>query len=245
MLALIDSDTPIYKTALVSEEVDLSIAKCRLDVSIDKILNDSGCSSYILFVSGSGNFRKEIDSTYKVNRTQPDPRHREALRLHLLEKWNAVECNGYEADDGCGAHQKTDGSTIICGIDKDLLQIPGKHYQWPIVRKGEIIRPALFHDISVEQGWRNFFTQMLTGDTSDNIIGVVGIGTKKAEKYLCEQYTEDEMYYTVKQLYWASSDDEEQRCCNMERFKRNLDLLYIWRTLGITYNIRKEIYDNI
>lgn len=236
MLALVDSDTPIYSTALVSEDVDLNIAKSRLDVCVQKIIEGSGCSEYKLFVSGGHNFRKEIDSSYKANRAvKPDPKWREALRLHLIKEWGAYECVDFEADDMCGVEQKQDGSTIVCGIDKDLLQIPGLHYQWPLIRKGEIIRPALFHDIDVETGWRNLFTQALTGDVSDNIKGVYGIGPKKAEKILADCHTEDEMYNCVYNVYEESdySDDIE--------FDRNLDLLYIWRILGVTYSIRKEM----
>lgn len=243
MLALLDSDTPIFSTALVSEDVSESIAKSRLDVCINNIIRDSGCNEYMLFVSGGGNFRKEIDPSYKANRAEmPKPKHREALRIHLIKEWGAIECNGYEADDGCGVNQKQDGSTVICGIDKDLLQIPGRHYQWPIIRKGVVQREGLFHDISEEQGWRNLFTQMLTGDTSDNIQGVKGVGPKKAEKLLQDCSTETEMYERCMDAYLEDEETDDGIQYQVERFERNLDLLYIWRELGITYNIRKEIY---
>lgn len=243
MLALLDSDTPIFSTALVSEDVSESIAKSRLDVCINNIIRDSGCNEYMLFVSGSKNFRKDIDSSYKANRAEmPKPKHRETLRLHLINEWRANECDGFEADDGCGIHQKQDGSTLICGIDKDLLQIPGRHYQWPIVRKGVVQREGLFHDISEEQGWRNLFTQLLTGDTSDNIQGVKGVGPKKAEKILAECKTETEMWTTCQHQYFLTCETDQDFINEGERFERNLDLLYIWRELGITYNIRKEIY---
>jgi 5'-3' exonuclease len=243
MLALVDSDTPIYSTALVSEDVSEAIAKSRLDVCISNIIRDSGCSEYKLFVSGGSNFRKEIDSNYKANRlNKPDPIHREALRLHLIKEWNAIECVGFEADDMCGVEQKQDGSTTICAIDKDLLQVPGLHYSWPITRKGVIVRQAMFMEVSVEQGWRNFFTQALTGDTSDNIKGIHGIGPKKSEKILEDCHTEQEMYEIVEFWYTStlkiggSAQELEQRLRN------NLDLLWIWRELGITYSIRREIY---
>lgn len=242
MLALIDSDTPVFAAAVVSEDVELPIAKSRLDYNINHILEDSGCSEYKLFVSGEGNFRKEIDPAYKANRNnKPSPRWREELRLHLINAWGAVECNGYEADDACGIHQASDGSTIICGIDKDLLQIPGKHYQWPIIRKGEVIRPSLYHDIDEETGWRNLFTQALTGDTADNIKGVHGIGPKKAEKILEGCHTEQEMYQRVENYYLFESTTDDEITCKTTRFERNLNLLYIWRELGVTYSIRREI----
>jgi DNA polymerase I len=243
LTALIDSDTPVFSTALVSEDVDLPLAKSRLDYNINRIIEDSGCSEYKLFVSGKGNFRKEIDPSYKLHRAdKPTPKWREDLRLHLLYAWGAIECNGYEADDACGIHQCSGGSTIICGIDKDLLQIPGKHYQWPIIRKGEIVRPALYHDIDEETGWRNLFTQALTGDTADNIKGVHGIGPKKAEKILEGCHTEGEFYTTVYTAYTTRAwmDDDATEETETQRFFRNCDMLYIWRELGITYSIRRE-----
>lgn len=216
-----------------AENVEFAYARQRLDVRINNIISASGASHYKLFVSGEGNFRKEICPLYKANRTQPSPKWREPLRKYLIEEWRAVECNGYEADDHCGISQASDGSTIICGIDKDLLQIPGKHYRWPIIRKGVEVRSGTFHDISEEQGWRNLFTQALTGDVSDNIKGLHRVGAVKAAVALSEATTEEDMYSICKEMY-----TEEE----IERYHRNLDLLYIWRELGITYTTRREMY---
>lgn len=241
MLALIDADTPVIATAFVSEEVSLSIAKSRLDVSISNIIRDCGCTHYKLFVSGGNNFRKEIDPSYKANRTQPSPKHREDLRQHLIKEWGAFECVGFEADDMCGIEQKQDGSTVIVAIDKDLLQVPGNHFSWRIVKKGAISREAIWQEISEEQGWRNLFTQTLTGDVSDNIKGISGIGKKKSEKILADCHTEEEMYLRCYAAYTKDCHDDEGLCIEIERLNRNLDLLWIWRELGVTYSIRKEL----
>jgi len=241
LLALIDSDTPVYSTALVSEEVSEAIAKSRLDVCISNLIKGSGCSEYKLFVSGGKNFRYEIDPTYKANRTGDDPKWREALRSHLIKEWNAFECVGFEADDMCGIEQKEDGSTCIVAIDKDLLQVPGLHYSWPVIRKGVVVREGIFQEISKEEGMRRFFTQALTGDTSDNIKGIRGIGPKKAEKLLAGLTTEEELYDAVQFQYTSTlmvEDAEEGE----KRLKFNLDLLWIWREIGVNYTIRKEIY---
>ena len=245
MLALVDSDTPVFSTALVSEDVNEAIAKSRLDVCISTILRDCGANEFKLFVSGGRNFRKDIDPSYKANRTLPDPKHRETLRQHLIKDWGAYECVGYEADDQCGIEQKQDGSTIIVAIDKDLLQVPGLHYSWPIVRKGQVLRDHRWLEIDEETGFRNFFTQALTGDTSDNIKGIYGIGEKKAEKLLANCHTEEEMYDAVDAIYFESAvfDDNviKNQAAEIERLTRNLDLLWIWRSLGVTYTTRKEI----
>ena len=234
MKALVDADTPVFAVALVSEDVDEALAKHRLDKTINDIIIGSGASEARLFVSGGDNFRKQICPTYKEHRKdKPIPTYREMLRQHLIKEWDAVECDGYEADDACGIYQSND--TIICGIDKDLLQIPGKHYQWPIIRKGIVVRPELYHDISEEQGMRNFFAQMLTGDVADNIKGIHGVGIKRAGAILKEQHTEEEMNAVVWYEYITAFEDGE------ERFNINANLLWIWRQFGETYTIRRQV----
>lgn len=241
-LALIDADTPVFATALVSEDVNLSIAKSRLDVCIRNLIKNSECSEYSLFVSGGHNFRYDIDSTYKANRTEAPPRWREDLRLHLINEWGANECVGFEADDMCGIKQKDDGSTCIVAIDKDLLQVPGLHYSWPIIRKGVTVRQGGFTEISKEEGMRRFFTQALTGDTSDNIKGIRGIGPAKAAKILEGCVDEQELYQRVENCYLKGYCTKEEIETETQRFLKNCDLLWIWRELGVTYSIRKEIY---
>ncbi len=235
------TDTPVFATAIASEDVSESIAKSRLDLTIKNIVKGSGCTDYKLFVSGGNNFRYDIDPTYKANRTGSDPKWREALRLHLIKEWNAYECVGFEADDMCGVEQKEDGSTCIVAIDKDLLQVPGLHYSWPIIRKNTIVREGLFREISKEEGMRRFFTQALTGDTSDNIKGIHGIGPKKAKKILENCVTENEFYDMALQQYYLTCNTDEAFITEGQRFERNLDLLWIFRNLGETYSVRREI----
>jgi 5'-3' exonuclease len=239
MLALVDADTPCVSAALSAKDSPLWVATSRLDKTIDNILEGSGCSSYKLFVSGGHNFRYDIDPLYKANRPKEAIKWREECKQHLITQWGAIETDGYEADDAVGCEQKYDGSTIICGIDKDLLMIAGKHYQWPIIRGGEIVREALFHDITHEQGMRTFFEQVLTGDNTDNIIGLKGVGPVKAGKILEECETEEEMFLAVLDYY-----TDQGSCFDIweNRFYNNCNLLWIWRSLGETYTLRREFY---
>lgn len=233
MIALVDSDTPVYTAALSAQDDELWVATSRLDRTIDKILTESGCSSYRLFVSGRDNFRKEIDPLYKANRPTEEVKWRKECHQHLIDKWGAEETDGYEADDAVGCEQRYDGSTIICGIDKDLLMIAGLHYQWPIVRGGKVVRPGVCYNVTPEQGIRHFFEQMLKGDAIDNIIGISKIGEKKSKLILSDCRTEDQMYEKVLSYYEEAGREED--------FYKNLDLLFIWREYGITYTIGKEI----
>jgi 5'-3' exonuclease len=94
------------------------------------------------------------------------------------------------------------------------------------------VREEMFHDVTPAEGIRTFFKQALTGDTTDNIFGIKGIGPKKAEMYLEEFDTEEELYQAVKEKYGEEA---------IGLYHKNLDLLWIWRELGITYTIRREI----
>ena len=209
MKALIDGDIVVYRAAASAEEDDQWIAQARADQMMQDILADTGSTSYSVYLTGSGNFRREIAPSYKANRPDSRPKHWEAVREFLVTQHKAVVCNGFEADDQLGIDQdKTHGATVICSIDKDLLQIPGKHYNF--VKK-------VFQDVTYDEGIKALYIQSLVGDRSDNIFGVQGIGPVKAEKALAELLPE-EYYEACRSLY---NDDE--------RYHLNMKLLYIWQ----------------
>lgn len=202
------------------------VATSRLDKIIEGIITRSGCTSYKLFVSGKDNFRYEIEPNYKANRRNlQQPKWRSACTDYLVDTYGAIKATGAEADDLCGIYQSD--SSIICTIDKDLLQVPGKHFSWAISRKGNIVREEIFREVTQLEGLRTFYRQMLIGDTSDNIIGVSKIGPVKSSKIIDELTTEEDMIEVVKKLY---NDDK--------RFEINANLLWILRSPGVMYSNR-------
>ena len=209
MRALIDGDIIVYRGAASAQEEEQWVAQARADKMIQEILEDTGATSYQVYLTGSNNFRREIAPSYKANRPDERPTHWEAVRQFLVTQHKAIICDGYEADDEMGIQQdKETLTTVICSIDKDLLQIPGRHYNF--VKK--------IHSVQTpEQGLKHLYLQSLIGDRSDNIIGVAGIGPVKAEQALAELLPE-EWYDKCRELY---NDDE--------RFHLNMKLLYIWR----------------
>ena len=169
MLALIDSDIVCYRCAASAEEDEEWIATARTDRLVEDILTGINAEEYKLFLSGKNNFRKEIYPEYKANRKQPKPKHLEACRRYLLEHWEASLVDGYEADDALGMNQTPE--TVICSLDKDLKMIPGVHYDF-VKKELSVVTP--------EAAMRTFYTQLLTGDSGDNIKGCPGIGKVKA-----------------------------------------------------------------
>jgi len=209
MRALIDGDIVVYRGAASAEEDDVWVALARADQMIQDILADTGATSYNVYLTGTGNFRRDIAPSYKANRPDSRPKHWEAVREFLVTNHKAVMCNGYEADDELGVQQDKKGeTTVICSIDKDLLQIPGRHYNF--VKK-------IAQSITLDQGLKFLYLQSLIGDRSDNIFGVAGIGPVKADKALADLLPE-EWYDKCRELY---NDDE--------RFHLNMKLLYIWQ----------------
>jgi 5'-3' exonuclease len=61
--------------------------------------------------------------------------------------------------------------------------------------------------VKEEDTMRTFYKQVLTGDRTDNIEGLKGIGPVKAERILKECKTDREMYEAVLKAY----DNNEQR----------------------------------
>jgi hypothetical protein len=209
MRALIDGDIVVYRGAASAEKEEQWVALARADQMMQDILADTGSDSYSVYLTGTDNFRREIAPSYKANRPEERPAHWQAVREFLVTHHKAEVCNGHEADDQLGIQQdKERGTTVICSIDKDLLQIPGRHYNF--VKK-------TFQEVGTDEGLKHLYLQSLIGDRSDNIIGVAGIGPVKAAQAL-DGLLPEEWYDKCRELY---NDDE--------RFHLNMKLLYIWQ----------------
>ena len=209
MRALIDGDIVVYRGAASAEKEEQWVALARADQMIQDILADTGSDSYSVYLTGTDNFRREIAPSYKANRPDERPAHWQAVREFLVTHHKAEICNGHEADDQLGIQQdKKRGTTVICSIDKDLLQIPGRHYNF--VKK-------TFQEVGIDEGIEHLYLQSLIGDRSDNIIGVAGIGPVKAAQAL-DGLLPEEWHDKCRELY---NDDE--------RFHLNMKLLYIWQ----------------
>lgn len=131
----------------------------------------------VVYLSGVGNYRNSVATraTYKGNRSgSVPPVHLKAIRQHLIDR-GAIVSQGEEADDLLGIAATAEPGSIVCSIDKDLLQIPGRHYDF--VKKEEVT-------ISPKQAVLNFYAQVLSGDATDNVPGLTGIGPVKAKKIL-------------------------------------------------------------
>jgi 5'-3' exonuclease len=212
-VALIDADIFVYRVGFASEDVEEKFCLARVTELIHEIVyTDLQCDDYKAYITGKGNFRNEIAVTepYKGNRKDAKrPVHYEAIRHHL-QRLGAELVEGQEADDAVAIEASTNGGWIV-SIDKDLDQVAGWHYNF--VKKEE-------YYVTEEQGLRSFYTQILTGDRIDNVIGLKGIGPVKAAKILAECKTEQELYDACLKAYDG----------DVERVTENGRLLWLRRS---------------
>jgi hypothetical protein len=215
MLALIDADVIVYRTGFASKDVSETLACVRADTTVKDILKATGATEYQLWLSDSleNNFRYKVDPDYKKSRQlTPKPAHYKALKLFLQYEWGAQITEGQEADDELGIRQSqywgsrsgtgssdtgrsgdsTAVQSIICSIDKDLRQVPGKHYNF--------VRNEFF-DVEPFDGLVSFYSQFLIGDRVDDIHGIHGLGPKKTEVILKPCTTEIELFEKVRYQY--------------------------------------------
>jgi len=146
------------------------------------------------YLTGKGNFRYQAATIlpYKGNRVGVEkPHHYDAIRQFLVDIYDAEVSQGVEADDLLGLNQTS--GTSIASLDKDLNVVPGLHYDWDDGK----------HYLMTEvESNRCFFKQLLTGDSTDNILGLFGVGGKSAFCKAVDQMTEPtDMYEYVKQQY--------------------------------------------
>lgn len=145
-----------------------------------------------------GNFREQIAkrAKYKGNRDAAvRPTHHKAIRGYLEERYGARTASGEEADDALGIAMTANPDSVLVSYDKDLSQIPGLHYNW--VTKEEF-------KVSPRQAQMFFYQQVLSGDATDNVPGVPGIGAVKAKKILEGVKTKADAWTRIVETYAAN-----------------------------------------
>ena len=179
----------------------ISHALHNVNVAVQKIMDELGVNEFDtkLYLSGPTNFRYDVAVTkpYKGTRKKSHrPAHEEEIRAHMISTWDTVVADGIEADDALGIAQcASSEETCIVSIDKDLDMIPGYHYN-----------PThdLTYEVTEEQAWTVFCTQLLTGDSTDNIPGLPKVGPVAASRAL-GGLDQAEMLDAVARMYASKS----------------------------------------
>lgn len=200
--ALIDGDIVAFRAASSAEKNNSRIAVYRCADMMERILRDTGSSHFQVYLSGDQpTFRHDLYPAYKANRLKrPRPQFLEDCREHLAVQWGAQIAQGVEADDLLGIGANTVDPALdpfIATIDKDLQQVPGRHYNF--------VRDE-WSSISPAAAVYNFWWHVLVGDSTDNVPGCPGVGAVKATKYLEGCETDQGMFQVARGLF--GSDDE-------------------------------------
>ena len=161
-----------------------------------KLLEDSKSSDNkerpthfaVIFDSARKNFRNEIYSDYKGNRSDaPDdliPQFEYIRKSVLAFNLPSVELLNYEADDLIATYSEqiiADGGKVtIVSSDKDLMQLYKKNIRIYDPMKNKFITNEDVEKKFGVQPSKVIDVQALAGDSSDNVPGVPGIGIKTA-----------------------------------------------------------------
>lgn len=220
---LIDGDIFAYRAAFSCEDQDVEDALDKVDDllqwSIYACTSEYEEKKHKVFLTGKGNFRFKIAKTheYKGNRKNVEkPQHLEAIRKHMIKAWDAVVSKNEEADDLIAIAATNIGpEAIVVSVDKDMLQIPCRHYN-PTKDVHTVV--------TVFEAMKFFYKQILTGDRADNIVGLYGIGPKKAEKMVADCKTEQDFYLECLHQYSGDEDRviENARLLWLRRYPEQL-----------------------
>ncbi len=217
---LIDADIVAYKFASAAQEtctfdegqpisllVDFNYVTVQIDEYLHELMVKLKATSMVICLScpSEENFRLAVLDTYKANRKDIErPIYLKQVRDWMIEKYPKAiyQRPTLEGDDVMGilaTHKSIKGKKIIVSEDKDLQQIPGWLYN---PRKDDEPRK-----VSEKDGDYYFYTQMLTGDPTDNYKGCPGIGKVRVEKILqeaLETVMDWDEPYTYRRVLWEA-----------------------------------------
>ena len=235
MILLVDADSLIFASCYRKREnpddelyyTEIEDSRAKFDeqfMSIVNHLEERYPIDKVLTFSGSkGNFRKLITKKYKANRKKQElPPLLDDMHQFVKDHYDSIWGYGVETDDMVARYWKQISDDIgrdevmIVSIDKDYKQFPCLMYNYHYKHK-EIL------DISEEEAMFNFYSQMIEGDTADNVNYFKGKGKKFAEKHFKDcttkyQYTR-KLYELFKQEYKGKARQKYAECYHLLKLR--------------------------
>lgn len=208
--------------------------------TIESIIEATGATEIMCYLSKGKNFRfdRATIQPYKGNRRDfVKPYHWATVGEVIQKLYPTTICEGFEADDFLARDQDIENrSTVLCSRDKDLRGVGGLHYQWSAGDKCPEVEMYWLPNIDATR-W--FYTQLLTGDSTDNILGCAtrqpdkngklrrkGVGKGTATKLLASASTESDMFRIVAGEYVRFIGDGW-----IDAMKENGTLLYMHKEM--------------
>ncbi|MDR2778818.1 MAG: hypothetical protein LBB16_00835 [Puniceicoccales bacterium] len=200
----------------------------------------------VFFDSGGSTARKNILSTYKANRkVMPEELKQQLEYMNLLSVAHGhyiTVKEGIEADDLLASFSeklnKYGETAYIASGDKDFAQCVGE-------RTFQMLPPTaqskgtwrILDRYGIKENFGVFPEQIvdylsLLGDSSDNISGIEGIGSKRAEKFLNQFGNIDNLLQNLDKI--SSEKIRKNLSSSLEIIKRNRELITLQKTTEFT-----------
>jgi DNA polymerase-1 len=162
----------------------------------------------VIFDSAKKNFRNDIYSDYKANRSEapedlvPQFEYiRKAVKAFNLP---SIELINYEADDLIATYAKqiidAGAKVTVISSDKDLMQLVSDKIRLYDPMKNKVLgEKEVFEKFGVKPN-QVIDVQSLAGDSADNIPGVPGIGVKTAAELINNYKTLDVLLKNIEKI---------------------------------------------
>lgn len=218
-IGIIDGDSLCYISSRGTIEESIS----NIDSLLQNIINYNNITEYYLFLSIGSYFRHKVNTEYKNNRPKSELKYLSTLKYYLIEQYGAQYFSGIEADDMIAFtvekfKEEEKLNYIICTIDKDVSkQISGNNFNYKKFQKSYT---------SPIEAFKFLFKQCLTGDSTDNIKGINGIGEVKASNIVNSNETKQELISAVLKEYLRKYNIGEA----IFNFQKTFRQIYLLRT---------------
>lgn len=240
---LFDGDVLAYQIGFAAEKAtewpnglwtlhaDSEAAGLSVDSFLAGLMIDLKADELIVVLSDDNdkaNWRYAIAADYKATRKgKRKPMLHPFLRQYMKDGYNVFQRPTLEGDDTLGilltSPKIIKGEKICVSIDKDMLSVPGLHYNTGKNDEG-------ITEVTVGVANWNHMFQTLTGDTVDNYPGCKGVGPVAATRILEEAQVgssgEEFMWWdSVVEAYGKAGfgPDEALRQARLARILRNTD----------------------
>lgn len=227
MRVIVDADSLVYASCFNVET--LGEAKQKFSESLDSILSDltDVCDvDDIRICNGSrNNFRVALNKSYKANRTQEKPTFLGDMHDWVKKTYNSYWTNGYETDDVVATLWKQsvdelgENGVIIASMDKDYKQFPCWYFDTYWSRR-ELMKIDEF------EAKYNFYTQMIVGDSADNVNYIKGKGKRYTTKLFDDAKSEFSLlrrtYKEFIDVYGNEAKDKFLECKKLLKLDTNV-----------------------
>jgi len=192
-LLIFDADSIIFTVAWKYRTKKVpNMVKMATNKFISDVLRKTNADDYLGFYAAKDeddaanlkpNFRYSIYADYKANRPETPEfvkKWRPTIHNEFKETWGFAAVQGLEADDAVviatEKYRNSYDEIIIATFDKDLRNIPDITYYY--------MKEHTIEKIDKLTAAKNFYMQMIVGDSGDHIPGLPGIGKVGAKRLL-------------------------------------------------------------